>query len=44
MAELYEEIEMLEDIKAYREAKSEPVEYELFNLVVEEINVSKNGE
>lgn len=44
IAELYEELEMLEDIKTYREAKKEASEYESFDLVAKRIEESnKNG-
>lgn len=43
IAELYEELEMLEDIKTYKEAKKEPDDYEPFDLVVKRIEDGKNG-
>lgn len=43
IAELYEELEMLEDIKTYKETKKEPDNYEPFDLVVKRIEDEKNG-
>lgn len=43
IAELYDELEMLEDIKAYREAKNEPAEYEPFDVVMKRIEENKKN-
>lgn len=43
IAELYDELEMLEDIKAYKEVKNEPAEYEPFDVVMKRIEENKKN-